>query len=116
MQDSETAVEFKPLLRSGSRPGSSPSSRCKPQVSRRIGWPQYLTSEVLDVIPAILRVLSIIRPKYACRAQKAQCTGEDVPRVIENRARILVPSFSQRGSMRLIKLEERSRSGLPCAA
>jgi transposase len=42
-------------------------------------------SEVLDVIPAILRVLRTIRPKYACRG----CTGgvmqaKMLPRLIES--------------------------------
>lgn len=42
-------------------------------------------SEVLDVIPAILRVLRMIRPKYACRGcEGAVVQAKALPRLIEN--------------------------------
>src|ERR1700726_442359 len=42
-------------------------------------------SEVLDVIPAILRVLRMIRPKYACRGcEGAIVQAKALPRLIEN--------------------------------
>jgi transposase len=42
-------------------------------------------SEVLDIIPAILRVLRMIRPKYACRGCKgAVVQAKALPRLIEN--------------------------------
>src|SRR6202049_1618067 len=42
-------------------------------------------SEVLDVIPAILRVLRMIRPKYACRGcEGAIVQAKALPRLIES--------------------------------
>jgi transposase len=42
-------------------------------------------SEVLDVIPAILRVLRMIRPKYACRGCEGTVVqAKALPRLIEN--------------------------------
>jgi transposase len=42
------------------------------------------TNEVLDVVPAILRILRIIRPKYACRAcEGAVVQAKAYPRLIE---------------------------------
>jgi transposase len=42
-------------------------------------------SEVLDVIPAILRVLRMIRPKYGCRdCEGAVVQAKALPRLIEN--------------------------------
>jgi transposase len=42
-------------------------------------------SEVLDIIPAILRVLRMIRPKYGCRScEGAVVQAKALPRLIEN--------------------------------
>ena len=42
-------------------------------------------SEVLDLIPAILRVLRMIRPKYACRGCEGTVVqAKALPRLIEN--------------------------------
>src|SRR6202166_5023898 len=42
-------------------------------------------NEVLDVIPAILRVLRMIRPKYACRGcEGAVVQAKALPRLVEN--------------------------------
>ena len=42
-------------------------------------------SEILDVIPAILRVLRMIRPKYACRrCEGAVVQAKALPRLVEN--------------------------------
>lgn len=55
---------------------------CCQGVLHRIGQD---VSEVLDVIPAILRVLRMIRPKYACRGcEGAVVQAKVLPRLIEN--------------------------------
>src|SRR5215469_13856323 len=42
-------------------------------------------NEVLDVIPAIFRILRLIRPKYACRAcEGAVVQAKALPRLIES--------------------------------